>query len=127
MTHRLTRRLATIGALTAFATGMAVSPAHAAFEHCSVNGYLNPPFQSCTTSYPVQATPQGWLDVDVWPYGGCTARYKVFDARNQQVINSGSTTGVSKRLYGVHSWYHITMTLPGWRCGGEASLDNEPG
>ena len=73
------------------------------------------------------ATPQGWLDVDVWPYAGCTARYKVFDARNQQVINSGSTTGVSKRLYGVHSWYHITMTLPGWRCGGEASLDNEPG
>jgi hypothetical protein len=127
MTTRLTRRLATLGALTAFGIGLTAGPAHADLESCSVNGYLNPPFGSCTTSYAVQATAAGWIDVDIWPYSGCSARYKVFDARNQAVINSGTTTGVSKRLYGVHSFYHVTMSVSGFRCGGDASIDNQPG
>src|SRR5688500_1780916 len=36
-------------------------------ESCSVNGWLNPPFSSCTIKYAVQANPSGhYVDVSVW-------------------------------------------------------------
>jgi hypothetical protein len=70
----------------------------------------------------VQANSAGhFLDVSVWPYSGCVAEYWVWDARNQAIINHETTRGVSKRLYNVYSWYHIKMTVRGWKCGGGGS------
>jgi hypothetical protein len=112
--------------IPAAAVGIIAFPgvANAHSEHCSVNGMLNPPFQSCTTAA-VQAHPNGWLDVAVWPYSGCSASYYIWDARNQEIIHRETTRGVSKTLFGVHSWYHLKVTFPGWRCGGDAILDND--
>lgn len=104
---------------------LSTSPAHAYSRHCSINGLLWPAFTTCTTEA-VEANSSGhFLDVSVWPYSGCSAEYYIWDARNQAIIHRETTRGVSKRLYGVYSFYHLKMLSRGVRCGGDAVLDND--
>ena len=123
-------RLAKMLAATVTATAAVVfglpGIAQAYSSRCTVNGWFNPPFNSCTTDA-VEAHANHWLDVWVDPYSGCTADFYIWDARNQEVIYRATVgPNFSTRHYRVYSFYHLKATFRPWRCGGEAQLDNDP-
>jgi hypothetical protein len=101
-------------------------PAAAYTYSCEVDGAWWLP-NRCTTPDSVEANHTcDCITYLIYVFSGCEVEWKIVDARNQAVVYSARTGPMGPGyIFGLYSWYYLTVKVYGLGCGGHFEISND--